>query len=332
MLASRLARPESLGHLHCSWSHCCYPGWWFYLSHFPYFSYSCGPIISTALGNSSHAPTWFSWFQLEFTWLMTGSEFCFTGLLLECWGTFTLCTGATFWESPGDQAQMTPCLRKHRNFLNSLDQWLRVSRPASCSNWANTSLCFPNVSVDNYCSALLVPCCLPVYHCFHTVCTWASRATDTEAGWMSAQGWEMLGGSGPFLCLWPAGRGWEGELLRWGRVDLTSSRVQALGLLSPTVKSERWITLILFSVIIYFQFTLWRTSLVNDTCKPPIWDQSCFCVTDIVEQRLTKVTKLFWSWYAVIPAHFQPWTITTSPPPPRGMRQAVFITLCWSLS
>lgn len=51
----------------------------------------------------------------------------------------------------------------------------------------------------------------------------------------------MLGVSGPFLCLWPAGRGreGEGELLRWGRVDLTSSRVQDLGYLSTS--NEMWL-------------------------------------------------------------------------------------------
>lgn len=82
-----------------------------------------------------------------------------------------------------------------------------MSSPVSCSNWANTSPCFPNVTVDNHCSALLVLCCLPVCYCFHIVSTWFSSATDTETPWTSGQGWEMLGVSGLFPCLWPDGQG-----------------------------------------------------------------------------------------------------------------------------
>lgn len=106
------------------------------------------------------------------------------------------------------------------------------------------------------------------------------------------------------------------------------------GLLSPIVKSERWIT---HSVLCsnLFSSHSGELGLVNDTCKSPIWDQSCclcrwYCKVWVWDFRWVSLQNYF---KAAVLSSLHTFSLQLSQLlPPRGMRQVVFITLCSSLS
>lgn len=146
--------------------------------------------------------------------------------------------------------------KKHRNFLKSslksvtqncgsggFEGPLGISSPASCSNWANTTPCFPKVTVNNYCfsHSMLFTC---ASYCFHIFSPSTSRATNKNAagkvlrcgkcwesqhlshatGHLGREEWEWVQKRGDSNCSGGAGRS------QW----FASPRVQALECLSTS--------------------------------------------------------------------------------------------------
>lgn len=116
-----------------------------------------------APGNFSHASLHFSWFQKMLYNLWQDQRFVFLacswrgcGSSFSCWCHFLMSWGP-------DDARFQKTL-KYSEFFKSVahdsGDWegpVVIPCPASCSHWANTSPCFPNVTLDN---ALLCFCSL----------------------------------------------------------------------------------------------------------------------------------------------------------------------------
>lgn len=124
---------------------------------------------------------------------------------------------------------------------HGIDGWkgpLEIPSSASCSNWANTSPCFPTATVDNYFFALLVPCCLPVCYCFHIISHGPAGPLTETCGWVLKAG-KRLEFQDPSHTSSQLG-GEEGEWVeRRGQGGIVVFRVHALVCL--TMSNEMWL-------------------------------------------------------------------------------------------
>lgn len=116
-----------------------------------------------APGSFSHASLHFSWFQKMLYNLWQDQRFVFLACSWRGCGSSFLCWCHFLVSWGPDDARFQKTL-KYSEFFKSMGHdsgdWegpVVIPSPASCSHWANTSPCFPNVTPDN---ALLCFCSL----------------------------------------------------------------------------------------------------------------------------------------------------------------------------